>query len=291
MAKFILNDETKVNSYGFRVLNAGIDLLRFSANPVMLDQHVNSTKTVVGRWTNTKIEGANLVANSEFDTDNLEAAELAGKVDRGFIKGASIGVGFDQKDMVMGRDGVFELTRCEIFEASICAIPSNANAITLYTQAGKPINESVFKLSILSLMQTKKLSMDLLKSLIELLGLSADASEQNVIDTVDKLIKDAENTGNLQAKALVEMAILDGRITPLQEDFYIDAAKRNYGLTLNALQSLSPRTNLSALVKNPTISKADKSKWTLEDYRKNAPKELQQDPALYKKLIEKEQKI
>ena len=33
-----------------------------------------------------------------------------------------------------------------------------------------------------------------------------------------------------------------------------------------------------------------KSEWTLQDYRKNAPKELENDPELYKKLIKQEYK-
>lgn len=289
MAKFILNDETKLNSYGFRVLNAGIDFTRFNANPVMLDQHINSTKTVIGRWNNINIEGTNLVADSEFDTSDPEAKELEGKVERGFIKGASIGISFDPVHMVTAKDGNLELTQCEIFEASICAIPSNANAITLYSKAGKPMSEKTFKLSILPLkQQIKKLNMDLLQSLIKLLGLSPEATEQDVLNAVETLINDKENAAETQAKELVKMAVADGRITILQEDFYIDAAKRNYSATFNALQNIQPRVTLSAMLKKTSLDKADKANWSLDDYRRNAPKELQQNPALYQKLIEKQ---
>lgn len=299
MAEFILNDETKTNSYGFRVLNKGIDLRRFSANPVMLDQHINSTKTVVGRWLNLKIKDQNLIAESEFDTSDPDSKALAGKVERGFIKGASIGVSFNNKDMVMAKDGVLELTSCELFEASICAVPSNANAITLYTKAGVVINKSTFELSIkqyrnISLKQFKTNNMDLLQSLIKLLGLAPEATEVEVLDAIEKLIQDKNTAIETQAKELVSMALADGRITSPQANFYEEAAKRDYASTSKALQSLNPKISLMSLVNNKqgsTIGKADKTNWTLDDYRKNAPKELASNPTLYKELIAAENKI
>lgn len=48
--RFILNNDTSINSYGFRILTAGINLTRFKQNPVMLDQHLNTTSAVIGRW-------------------------------------------------------------------------------------------------------------------------------------------------------------------------------------------------------------------------------------------------
>ena len=90
--KFILNDETKVNQFGFRVSNAGLDLDRFRANPVILDNHSNSNLSVIGRWENIQIEGNLLTAEAVFDDGDTYAKEIGRKVSEGFIKGSSLGL-------------------------------------------------------------------------------------------------------------------------------------------------------------------------------------------------------
>ncbi|MCO5290511.1 MAG: HK97 family phage prohead protease [Chitinophagaceae bacterium] len=133
MAKtFVLNDEAKVNSYGFRILNSGIDLHRFSQNPVMLKDHWNSTYHVIGRWENVRVEGNRLLADPVFDLKDDQAAEIAGKVERDFIKSCSMGISFDPDKMEVDGVNTYRLTSCELMEASIVAVPSNANAVALY---------------------------------------------------------------------------------------------------------------------------------------------------------------
>lgn len=134
---FVLNDENKVNSYGFRIRNAGIDLSRFINNPVMLDDHWASTRSVLGKWDDIKQEGATLTAVPGFDKEDADAAKVAGKVDRGFINGCSMGILFDPADMQYESNGNLLLNKCELLEASIVAIPSNANAVRLYVKTEK----------------------------------------------------------------------------------------------------------------------------------------------------------
>jgi HK97 family phage prohead protease len=151
MQTFILNDETKANSYGFRIPNNGIKLDRFKANPVMLNQHYNNTNAVIGKWNSLRVKGVQLLADPEFDTADSEAKQIEGKVSRGYIKGASMGVTFDRSFMVLAPDGVYQLTQCELFEVSIVAIPSNANAITLFSRTGELLSQTELKLSLQSI--------------------------------------------------------------------------------------------------------------------------------------------
>ena len=99
MPKFILNDEAVVNSHGFRILTAGIDLTRFKLNPVMLDGHIRSNQTVIGSWKDITIEEGKLFAEPLFDMEDENAKLIAGKVERGVIKGASMGIYFSEKDL------------------------------------------------------------------------------------------------------------------------------------------------------------------------------------------------
>ena len=142
--KFILNDETKKNQYGFRVRNSGLKLSRFINNPVILDYHKPGNEAVIGRWENIRIEGHLLTAEAVFDMDDPNAAIIAGKVEREFIKGASLGLDpFSMNNFVIGPDDIYDLIEAEVMEASIVAIPNNANALTvkLYATSENSIKE------------------------------------------------------------------------------------------------------------------------------------------------------
>lgn len=287
MAKFILNDETKINSYGFRILNKGIDLTRFKANPVMLNQHENHTSHVIGRWKNIRVQGALLIAESDFDIDDETAKVLSGKVERGFIKSCSMGVAFAPVDMVR-QGGVMVLLKCELYECSICAIPSNANAITLYTMAGTKLNAAQIQ-KTLSLSNNKNNNkMDLLTALIEVLQLDENATEQDVLDKVKELVTELQDTAEQKADEAIEMAVLNGSILSTEREFYKEAAKENLQLTLKLLNKQKPKTSLLGQVITPKNNVGNRNKWTLSDYRKHAPEELEKNPALFDELYQKE---
>ena len=86
---FVVSDESK-NSYGLRIITAGMQNERFLNNPVMLDLHDRSK--VLGRWENLRVEGKVILADDVWDEEDPDALKIKGKVDRGFIKGCSIGI-------------------------------------------------------------------------------------------------------------------------------------------------------------------------------------------------------
>lgn len=200
MATFVLSDEKKINSYGFRVNTEGISLERFVANPVMLNEHWNSTSSVLGRWLNARKENGQLIAEDDFDVADEEAVKIKGKVDRGFVKGASIGILFNEKDMVRQPDGEWQLTKCELLEASICAIPSNAAALRLFVNNDGELKELSKEEVMLKLSapnpQTQFLkSENTMKKIIlsltamQILGLQAHQTNEGIdADLVEKAI-------------------------------------------------------------------------------------------------------
>lgn len=131
---FVLCDGKKLNSYGFRVDPQGIDLERFNSNPVMLYRH--DASYVIGRWENVRLSDGKLLADSVFDDQDEESAKIAGKVERGFIKGCSMGIRILDMSIV---DNIDTATRCELHEASVCPIPSDAGAIALYDENRKKL--------------------------------------------------------------------------------------------------------------------------------------------------------
>jgi phage head maturation protease len=119
---FLVSDES-INCYDLIVRTGGIDTTQFEKNPIMLYMH--ERPRVIGRWENLKKEGGKLYADAVFDTDDLFASEIAGKVERGFLKSASVGLG----NVSIKNDTVVS---CKLFEISIVDIGGNSNALRLY---------------------------------------------------------------------------------------------------------------------------------------------------------------
>ena len=151
---FLVNDERKKNSYGFYVETAGIDLKeRFEDNPVCLNNHQNNTKDVLGTWSDFKTENGTLSMTPEFDTEDTDGKEVVRKVLAGKLKGCSMGIMFDPKDMV-NENGKLILKKCVLFEVSIVAVPSNANSISLFNMNQEPVSEQEIKSLCLALQTT-----------------------------------------------------------------------------------------------------------------------------------------
>lgn len=138
---FIFNDETIENTYGFSILTEGIDLTRFLKNPVMLSDHWNSNYNVLGKWQDVKKEGTVLTGVPLFDTEDQDTAKIAGKVEREFINACSMGIIFNRENLSIIA-GKVVLTKCELVEVSIVPVPSNANAVRLMHEDGKPMEEN-----------------------------------------------------------------------------------------------------------------------------------------------------
>lgn len=141
---FILHDET-INSQGFRMLTAGANLTEFRKNPVMLLMH-NDLNMPIGRWENIRIEGTKILADPVFDEKDPKALEVMGKVNRGFIRMASIGAWPPEEtseapELKLSGQLLPTVTKWTVREASIVTIGANHNAIVFYDrQTGKQID-------------------------------------------------------------------------------------------------------------------------------------------------------
>lgn len=322
---FILNDETKVNSYGFRVPNKEIKLTRFLDNPVMLDMHERGLLKVIGRWENIRIEKPFLLADPVFDVDDPEANRIAGKVERGFIRGASIYLHFGEGTrMEKADDGVPELCDTEAFEASIVDIPSNANSIKLCSAPGKVLEDSEVKLSVSTLiseltkennnqnlesMNNFKLSAPALAALAGV-GLKDSDKPEEVNSAIEKLsadlttandnhLKEKKKREDLEAKvkvdteaaalALVDGAILEGKLTATVKDEFMEMAKGNYALAVKVIGGMPGKVTLGSMVNNKSQAEIEERKsWSLATWRDKDPAGLElmakNEPEEFEKL-------
>jgi HK97 family phage prohead protease len=295
---FLVSDES-VNSYGFKVLTAGIDTTQFERNPVMLFMHDRSTQ-VIGRWENLRTEKDKLYADAVFDEADPEAKKIAGKVERGFIKAASIGITILEKEKN-------EVLKSELREISIVDIGSNKNALRLYDDKNQIVTLKLKRLN----------DMDLLSELIKILELPEDSKDSDVIKAVSDVLKRAtdaeskiEQAEKETAEKLINLGISKGVINLKQKENYHNLFKSDFDNTKNIVEELVgsdsedysrnkmladfitkiPKTGSKRNLNKDTKTGIDKPKneWTLDDYRKYAPQELKADRKLYKALIKQE---
>lgn len=260
---FILNDSNEKNSYGFYVLTEGISLKRFNENPVCLNDHRNNTKDVLGKWVNVAVEGSLLKALPEFDTEDLDGKEVVRKVLKGTIKGCSIGIYFKKEDLQLV-DGKLVLLKCELFEVSIVAVPSNANAIALYSQEGELIPEATIQKMCLSIQKplNKNTTMKLINAHLQL---NENAEETAVLAAIKEIEAAVTTKGNeyealklkyealqtketarLQAEYDTEkaLALTDGRLDAAGETALATLAENKLDAALSFLKALPKRKSV-----------------------------------------------
>lgn len=311
MPRFILNDGTK-NAHGFRIPTSGINLDRFKRNPVMLDDHYRSTSAVLGKWEDIEVADGILSAKPVFDMEDENAAKIAGKVERGFLNATSMGINFSRDNFRMIEDELV-LEACELFEASIVAVPSNSNALRLYMD-GKLLEENEIEELCLSFggsdpnpKQISKpnetnMKIQLKPAVLLSLGFPAGTTEVDQAELEAKINQlsaekqaaelklaqkvEAEEQAKLAAiKAEVAQAVKDGKITADKADQFENLGIANHELMTETLASIPVKASLGAQVKpggkTEVKTPDDFQKLTLEEQL--AFKETQ--PEAYKALF------
>ncbi|WP_317899432.1 HK97 family phage prohead protease [Aurantibacillus circumpalustris] len=263
MAKktFILSDETK-NQYGFIVQTSGIGLSRFKQNPVMLNGHATGLDSVIGMWDDVRAEGVKLLAETHFDEEDVTAKEIARKVDKGFIKGASIWVDFKIEDVKLNADGVPVITKCELMEASIVSVPNNKNSVKLCASGVELKDDSLaLKLST-SNINTQINTMKELALIYAALGLTltANSTPEHAAEAINalKAERDANKTKvsefetklaaeqDAKVTALIDGAITSKKLTAENKDKFTKLAKLDFESTKSILEGMSAHTTIAS---------------------------------------------
>jgi len=288
---FLVSDET-VNSHGFRILTTGIDTTRFEKNPIMLYMH--DTPTIIGKWENLQKKNGQLFADAVFDEADPFAKEIMGKVERGFIKATSLGINHSSTALQNDDKGNY-LSECELIEISIVAIPSNGNALKLYTDNFDTVQLKLNHLSDVNSIATLLNLPNGLDTDKLVLGAVKNLKLQN--DTLKLKLQEVENFQNEEATKMVDLAIERCLMPPTLKEIYLKQFSADFFQAKKDLLQLFPikGQSLWEMIETADRNKApnshlNKSEWTLEDYRKNAPKELAENPTLFKKLLDAEYK-
>jgi HK97 family phage prohead protease len=238
MKRVVITTEA-VNSYGTRVLTAGIDLGQYEKNPVLLYMHRRGE--VIGVMKDLRIEGDRLTGEPDFD----EASELSRRCkaqwEKGSLKMVSVGIDIlatsdAAEDVVVGQTTA-TITRSRLFEVSVVDIGANDEAMVL-TRAGKIITLGQGGENPLpglteasnSKLNNQKTAMEL-KEVAQMVGLPETADEQAVKSRLETMKQaEAEKEALLQEKEkmeaqrvteLVDGAIAAGKILATSRERFV----------------------------------------------------------------------
>lgn len=283
LPRFVLNDERVKNSHGFYLLNAGGRFDRFAKNPVMLDNH--DIDRLIGRWDELTVDGSLLTAVPVFDEGTELGRERMGQVERGFLRGASIGLYIYaaeyRKNLTTGEDELF-VTDWEMLESSTTSIPSNAGSLSLkiYDADRRPVADEKLAAYLDNVVQLTLNKQDMtpnnttgggspapaavtLTAAAQVaLGIpenaTAEAVSAAIVALAAKCSEAEQRVATLEAAAttahekavqeMITLAVKEGRITADQRATYEKLAAADYEATKAALEALPGKASLAAQV-------------------------------------------
>lgn len=281
---FILCDGSRVNSYGFRTDLAGMDMERFKANPVMLYFH--DSFDVIGRWENLRVEDGKLLADAVFDTEDEYGKKIAGKVERGFLKGCSMGIRIMEMKEI---DGVDTATRSELMEASVCSIPSDAGAVRLYDQNHKELTFDEVKLQFNN--QLKPITMDkneeknTVEQQLEAKDQQLATKDQEIAQLKAEIAQNKKEAVNSYLTA----AVASGKISETERADYEKLADKDFDTVKKLIDAKSPKASASLKdLAAQSATQPERSNWTYLDWMKKDSEGLKrlkaENPAEFERL-------
>lgn len=209
MRRVVITTEA-VNSYGTRVLTAGIDLVQYEKNPVLLYMHRRGE--VIGVMKDLRVEGDRVTGEPEFD----EASELSRRCKAQWEKGVlkMVSVGLDVLETSGEAAAVVEgqtcatIVRSRLFEVSVVDVGANDEAMVL-THGGREITLGQGGENPLPRLETrtdKEKNMDA-KMFAQVLGLPETADEAAVKSRLSEMLAaEAEAKQLREEKATLEAA-------------------------------------------------------------------------------------
>lgn len=304
MSKRVRITNDTLNSYGSRVLTAGVDTEQYQRNPVLLYNHQRGD--VIGIVKDIRVENNEITGELVFD----EATELSVRCKKQFEFGSlrmvSMGISIlelsdDKEHLVEGQTRP-TVTKSKLFEVSLVDVGANDDAIVLYKDEERITlgKDGECALPLLNNQPIQKTMEQ--KQMALLLGLPETADEAAIRAAIGDLnaakaenatLKAANETLALaQVTSLVDKAIAERRITADKKDQFLNLGKKIGAEELQqTFSAMAPQMKLSEVVGHqggaPTAETATFKKLSevpadkLEELRENSPEE-------YKKLYKAE---
>ncbi len=297
----------RLNSYGTRVLTAGMNVEQYNRNPVLLYMHERGR--VIGYVKDLKVEGDEVTGELMFD----EATELSQRCKKqwefGSLKMVSVGLDIlelseDPKHLVQGQTCP-TISKSKLFEVSLVDIGANDDAIVLQKD-GKRIELGKDAARVLPLLHSnnnknqKTKEMDQEKLALQL-GLPKDADEATIEAALAKLQADGAEAETLRQErdtlraarieTLVNAAIAEKKIGEDKKQQFMDLGKKIGAEELQkTFDAMSAQVKLSQIVSGHDGLHVHAGQYVkLSDVPSDELAKLREEnPAEYKKLYKAE---
>lgn len=248
MAKsFVIVDESRVNSYGFRTMVDGIDLKQYNRNPILLWMHIRAyrgTKDEIlplGRVENLRVEGEErgkkkLIGDFIFDEKDEFAKKIAQKVEDGFIRMASAGLDpvewSDAIELKLPGQKRLTLTKSRMFEISLVDIGSDDGALALWKD-GKLITLSAGgDNKEIPIFNNNEKTEDM-KAIALKLGLPETACEQDILTKISVCLSlQAENQALKEELDKIKLSAITDAVKEAVDARKITADKKEHFINL-----------------------------------------------------------
>lgn len=262
-----------------QILTAGIQLNDFVDNPVLLKDH--EPEDVLGKWEDIQLIGSELHMNPIFDEEDEDALKVKRKMEKGLIKGASVGLTI--LDYMKDENGVIVVTNSLLNEVSVTALPANKATLKLkYNNKELKMSNTSKKEFELFLSEDKideilELKNDNtleLSQKIESLNMQLGEKDEVILSLsqkVDGLIEKLKAVEEKERIDFIELSIKEGKFNETQRQSLINLSNLNFDmvkeLILNTISHNVPEVNVNEMIKKE-VNLSDRSEWTLGDYIK-----------------------
>nr|DAO18621.1 MAG TPA: prohead serine protease [Caudoviricetes sp.] len=272
MSKRVRISNDRLNSYGTRVLTAGMNVEQYCRNPVLLYMHERGN--VIGYVKDLKVENDEVTGELVFD----EATELSRRCKKQFEFGSLKMVSAGLDIIEMSEEGAYlvagqtspTITKSKLFEVSVVDIGANDDALVL-KKDGKRITlgrDGECPLPELSNNNQKSKSEMEQKAIALQLGLPETATDAEIAEKLGELKAAKEENAKLQKEkdaltlasitSLVEKAIGEKRIGADKKDEFVSLGKEiGMEKLTSVFSAMSPQVKLSTVLGQHGTAKTD----------------------------------
>lgn len=278
MGKRVRITNDSLNSYGFRVLTDGLDVMQYNRNPVLLNMHERGN--VIGYVKDLKVENNEVTGELMFDCASELSQRCKKQFEFGSLRMVSAGLEIletsEDPDLLVPGQTRPTITKSKLFEVSVVDVGANDDALVLHKD-GKRVTlgrDGECDLPLLNNNNKHQKTEEMENKTIALqLGLPETATEAEISakfaelkqlkEENASLLKEKETLALVNITNLVTQAIAEKRLEEKDKDQFVELGKKIGAEELEkTLKAMHPAVKLSSVLGHQGGAPAGEQKYT-----------------------------
>lgn len=278
MGKRVRITNDSLNSYGFRVLTDGLDVMQYNRNPVLL--HMHERGNVIGYVKDLKVENNEVTGELMFDCASELSQRCKKQFEFGSLRMVSAGLEIletsEDPDLLVPGQTRPTITKSKLFEVSVVDVGANDDALVLHKD-GKRVTlgrDGECDLPLLNNNNKNQKTEEMENKTIALqLGLPETATEAEISakfaelkqlkEENASLLKEKETLALVNITNLVTQAIAEKRLEEKDKDQFVELGKKIGAEELEkTLKAMHPAVKLSSVLGHQGGAPAGEQKYT-----------------------------